>query len=109
MFAGMILFNVLLPQMLWFKAVRRNVPALCVVSVGILIGMWFERILILWNTLGHDHLPTMWRNFQPTGWDWAILAGSIGAFVVMFLLFVRLVPVVSMFEMRELALEERGT
>ena len=107
-FALMILFNVIAPQMLWLRRVRRALPLLCAISVGILIGMGFERILILWNTLGHDHLPTLWRTFQPTLWDWTVLAGSLGTFVVMFLLFVRLLPVISMFEMRQLVLAERS-
>ena len=108
-YALMILFNVLAPQVLWLQRARRSIPTLCVVSVGVLIGMWFERILIIWNTLGHDHLPTLWRTFTPTVWDWTVLAGSIGAFVVMFLLFVRIIPAVSIFEVRELAIEERAS
>ena len=107
LYALMILGNVLAPQVLWFKRARASLPLLAAVSVGVLIGMWFERILIIWNTLGHGYLPTLWRRFWPTGWDYAVLAGSLGLFVVMFLLFVRLLPTASMFEVRELAMEAR--
>jgi molybdopterin-containing oxidoreductase family membrane subunit len=68
--------------------------------------MWIERILIIWNTLSHDYMPSLWRLFQPTIWDWSFLIGPMGLFVFMFLIFVRLVPSVSMFETRQLAHEE---
>jgi molybdopterin-containing oxidoreductase family membrane subunit len=108
LYAAMLLGNVLLPQVLWFKRARVNMAILIVVSLGVLIGMWLERILIIWNTLGHGYLPTLWRGFWPTGWDWAVMFGSLGFFAVLFLLFVRLLPSISMFETRELALEEAG-
>ena len=109
LYALMMLGNVVAPQVLWSKRARASLPILVTVSVGVLIGMWFERILIIWNTLGHGYLPTLWRRFWPTGWDYTVLAGSVGLFVVMFLLFVRLLPTASMFEVRELAMEERGS
>jgi molybdopterin-containing oxidoreductase family membrane subunit len=108
LYALMMLGNVALPQILWFKRARASLPVLIVVSIGVLIGMWFERILIIWNTLGHGYLPTLWRSFWPTFWDYAVMAGSVGAFVFMFLIFVRIIPSVSMFETRELAMQERG-
>ena len=99
----MLLGNCAMPQLLWLRRVRASLPALAMLSAGVLVGMWFERILIIWNTLGHDHLPTLWRGFFPTALDWLTLFGSIGAFACLFLVFVRVVPAVSMFEMRELA------
>jgi molybdopterin-containing oxidoreductase family membrane subunit len=107
LYAIMMLGNVFLPQILWFKRARASIPTLVVVSIGVLIGMWFERILIIWNTLGHGYLPTLWRTFWPTFWDYAVMAGSVGFFVFMFLIFVRVIPSVSMFETRELAMQER--
>ena len=107
-YALMLLGNCLLPQLLWLKRVRANLPALAIISAGILVGMWFERILIIFNTLGHGYLPTMWRAFWPTPVDWMILFGTLGVFTTLFLVFVRLIPSVSMFEMRELAIDERG-
>ncbi len=104
----MILGNVLLPQVLWFKRMRASLPALITVSIGVLVGMWLERILIIWNTLGHGYLPTLWRVFWPTVVDWGVMAGSVGLFITLFLLFVRVIPSISMFEVRELALTEGG-
>lgn len=98
--------NCLLPQALWFRRVRRSVPALATISVLILMGMWLERILIIWNTLSHGYMPTMWRLFHPTVSDWVLLIGPLGLFVFMFLCFVRLVPAVSMYEVRRLCRKE---
>jgi Ni/Fe-hydrogenase subunit HybB-like protein len=101
--------NVIAPQAFWFGAVRRNIPAVCVIAVLINIGMWLERILIVWNTLSHDYMPGMWRLFIPTIWDWITTLGSLGLFALMFLVFVRLVPVVSMHEVRKLVAEEAAS
>jgi len=97
---------VLLPQTLWFPAVRRSLPALVVICVAINIGMWLERILIIWNTLSHDYMSSVWRSFHFTFWDWSFLIAPLGLFAFLFLLFVRLVPAVSMFDMRELSHKE---
>jgi len=106
MFWALLLCNVIIPQSFWFAAVRRNVLAVVAISVAINIGMWLERILIIWNTLSHDYLPSVWRLFIPTIWDWLTTFGSLGFFALMFLIFVRLVPVVSMHEVRRLVADE---
>jgi Ni/Fe-hydrogenase subunit HybB-like protein len=106
MFWTMLFCNVLVAQSFWFPAVRRSVVAVFVVAVLVNIGMWLERILIIWNTLSHDYLPSSWRLFLPTVWDWLTTFGSLGLFVLMFLIFVRLIPVVSMHEVKSLVAEE---
>lgn len=103
---ALIACNVLIPQFFWWPAVRRSIAVVCVVGVVINIGMWLERILIVWNTLSHGFLPSMRRSFMPTIWDWSLVAGSLGFFAFMFLLFVRLVPSVSMHETRKLVYDE---
>ena len=103
----MLSFNCVIPQALWWKRLRSNLPVLAMISAFILVGMWFERILIIWNTLGHGYLPTLWHAFWPSIVDWMILFGSLGVFTTAFLLFVRVIPSVSMFEMRALVVEEQ--
>ncbi len=103
---ALLLCNVVIPQAFWLSAVRQNVVAVFIIAVIINIGMWLERILIVWNTLSHDYLPSSWRLFLPTIWDWITTFGSLGLFALMYLVFVRLVPVVSMHEVRKLAVEE---
>jgi molybdopterin-containing oxidoreductase family membrane subunit len=105
LFWALLLCNVAIPQAFWWSAVRRSVVAVFVIAVIINIGMWLERILIIWNTLSHDYMPSAWRLFFPTLWDWMITIGSLGLFALMFLVFVRLIPVVSMHEVRKLVAE----
>jgi Ni/Fe-hydrogenase subunit HybB-like protein len=100
----MLLFcNVLAPQALWWPAIRRSLPALFVVAILINVGMWLERILIIWNTLSHEYQVSLWRVFHPTFWDWSLLIAPLGFFAFLFLVFVRLIPAVSMMDMRKLA------
>jgi Ni/Fe-hydrogenase subunit HybB-like protein len=106
LFWALLLCNVVLPQALWFPRVRRSLPGLLVIAIAINIGMWLERILIVWNTLSHDYMPSLWRTFHFTFWDWSFLIAPLGFFAFLFLIFVRLVPSVSMFDMRELAHRE---
>jgi Ni/Fe-hydrogenase subunit HybB-like protein len=106
-FWGTIFCNVLLIQLLWWPRVRASRTALFLISVGVLIGMWLERFMLIVTTLYQDYLPSSWGMFYPTFWDIAFLAGSIGLFFLLYLLFVRLAPVVSMFELRKL-LHRRG-
>jgi len=100
---GMILGNCLLPQLFWSPALRRSVPVLVLVSLGVLVGMYFERILILCNTLSIGYEPTMWTLYVPTIVDGLILFGTGGLFVLLFLLLSRVIPLVPMYEIRELA------
>ena len=108
MYWALLLCNVVIPQAFWSARVRHSVVAVFVIAVFINIGMWLERILIIWNTLSHDYSPSMWRLFLPTVWDWITTLGSLGLFALMFLVFVRLVPAVSMHEVRKLV-DEEGT
>ena len=107
MYLGAAPLQRVVPQAFWFPTVRRNVVAVFAIAVVINIGMWLERILIVWNTLSHDYLPSMWRLFLPTAWDWITTIGSLGLFALMYLIFVRFIPVVSMHEVRKL-IEEEG-
>jgi molybdopterin-containing oxidoreductase family membrane subunit len=94
--------NVFIPQVLWFHKVRVSPKPLFAVSLIILIGMWLERYMIIISSLNRDYLPSSWSNFIATGWDNSTFYGSIGLFLVLFLLFIRFLPMMSMSEVREL-------
>jgi molybdopterin-containing oxidoreductase family membrane subunit len=102
MYWGLLLCNVAIPQAFWVERVRRNIIAVAVISILINIGMWLERIEIVWNTLSHGYTPSMWRIFIPSVWDWLMLLGSLGFFALLYLILVRLFPMVSMHEVRKL-------
>lgn len=99
---ALILFNVLIPQALWSKKLRRNLPVLFVVSLAINVGMWFERWVIIVMSLHRDFLPSSWASYSPTFYDWSTFIGSFGLFFVLFLLFIRFIPMIAIFEVRDL-------
>jgi molybdopterin-containing oxidoreductase family membrane subunit len=94
--------NVAIPQLLWFRSFRVRPKRLFFVSAVILYGMWLERYMIIITALHRDFLPSSWSNFIATATDNALLFGSIGFFVLMFALFVRFLPMISMYEVRQL-------
>jgi Ni/Fe-hydrogenase subunit HybB-like protein len=102
----LIFCNVLTPQLLWFRKVRRSVGVLFVLSFIIQTGMWMERFVIIITSLHRDFLPSSWGMYFPTRWDIATLLGTIGFFTFCFLLFVRVLPSIAIAEMRELVHEE---
>jgi molybdopterin-containing oxidoreductase family membrane subunit len=105
----LIFCNVLTPQLLWFRAIRRSVPLLFVIAFIVQIGMWMERFVIVITSLQRDFLPSSWGMYYPTRWDFATLSGSIGFFAFCFLLFVRVLPAISIAEMRELVHEQSNS
>jgi molybdopterin-containing oxidoreductase family membrane subunit len=94
--------NVVAPNALWLKAVRRSPIVLFVWSIIVLVGMWLERFVIIVSSLAQDNLPSSWGLFHPTRWDAFTFFGTIGLFTFLFFLFIRLLPMISIFEVRTL-------
>ncbi len=99
---SLIFCNAFAIQILWFKRMRRNPLVLLLVSYIVLVGMWLERYMIITTSLSRDYLPSSWGMFGPTFWDFAVYVGTIGMFFLLFLLFIRLLPMISISEMRTL-------
>lgn len=99
-FWGMILCNALIPQLFWFKKIRRNWVALLLVSLVINFGMWLERYNIVVTPLSKDFLPSSWVAYQPTFIDIGVFAGTIGLFAVGVLLFMRYIPMMAISELK---------
>src|SRR2546423_963475 len=98
----LILCNILLPQMLWSKKVRLNIPLLFVLSIVINIGMWLERYVIIVTSLYRDFLPSSWGAYSATKYDFTMFFGTIGFFLTLMFLFVRFLPAISIFEIRSI-------
>jgi molybdopterin-containing oxidoreductase family membrane subunit len=75
---------------------------LFVSSIVVLVGMWLERYVIIVSSLAQDYLPSSWSLFRATRWDWATFVGTIGLFLFLFFVFIRLLPMISIFEVRTL-------
>lgn len=96
----MVSCNVIIPQLLWIKALRRNVAFVFILSLIINVGMWFERFVIIVTSVHRDFLPSSWAMYKPTLIELATLAGSFGLFFTLFLLFARFVPFIAMGEVK---------
>jgi Ni/Fe-hydrogenase subunit HybB-like protein len=97
--------NIIIPQLLWSKKVRRNVGLLFVLSLVVNTGMWLERFVIIVISLSRDFIPSSWGMYYPTRWDWATYIGTFGLFFTLFFLFIRVLPMISIVEVRSLVQE----
>jgi molybdopterin-containing oxidoreductase family membrane subunit len=104
---GAIVANFVPLQLLWFRSARTNPVLLLLVALSVTIGMWFERYMLLVSTLYRDWLVSSWGEYHPSFWEWSLFAGMLGVFLVPFLLFVRFLPVISSFEIKEALFEEK--
>jgi len=101
----LILCNIIIPQVLWSARVRSSPLALWLVALVVNVGMWLERFVIIVVSLHRDFLPSSWKMYYPTKWDFMTFFGSIGLFLTLLFLFIRFLPLISIFEMRALVKE----
>ncbi len=94
--------NLATPQLMWFRRFRSSVGWLFAVAMVVNVGMWLERFVIVVTSLHRDFLPSSWGFYTPTFWDFATFFGTIGLFLTLFFLFIRVLPAISIFEMRTL-------
>jgi molybdopterin-containing oxidoreductase family membrane subunit len=92
--------NVLVPQFFWSKKVRNTNVLIWVLCICINIGMWFERFVIIATSLARSFLPSAWSYYHPTRYDVGVFVGTIGMFLMFFLLFFRFLPVVAISEVK---------
>ncbi|MEO8270694.1 MAG: NrfD/PsrC family molybdoenzyme membrane anchor subunit, partial [Aureliella sp.] len=104
---GLIVCNCLVPQLLWFPYFRQQTILLFAIAMVINVGMWLERFVIISLSLHRDYLPSDWAMYYPTMWDWLTYLGTFGLFLTLMLLFWRLLPGISMSEVRELVHESK--
>jgi hypothetical protein len=81
---------------------RTSPVRLFLISFVILTGMWLERFVIVVISLTRDFLTSSWGMYYPTRWDWMTFLGTIGMFLMAMFLFVRILPMISIFEIRQL-------
>ncbi|HYE31177.1 MAG TPA: hydrogenase, partial [Methylomirabilota bacterium] len=96
----MIGCNVVVPQLFWFKSMRRNILVVFIASILVNIGMWFERFVIVVISLHRDYLPSSWAYYAPTKIDLLTYLGTFGLFFTMFLLFLRFLPMIAISEVK---------
>jgi molybdopterin-containing oxidoreductase family membrane subunit len=100
MYWSLVACNIVIPQILWAKWARNSVATLFIVSLVVSVGMWLERYIIIVVSLHRDFLPSSWGMYTATFWDWSMYIGTIGMFFALLFLFIRFLPMISIFEMR---------
>ncbi len=98
----LILCNGASIQLLWFQRIRESEFWLFTISLIVSVGMWLERFVIIVTSLNRDFLPSSWATYSPSPFDWTMFIGTIGMFFTMIFLFVRFLPIISIFEVRTL-------
>ncbi|MGH9752072.1 MAG: NrfD/PsrC family molybdoenzyme membrane anchor subunit [Blastocatellia bacterium] len=98
----LILCNVAVPALLWWKKMRDNLAVIFIISMFINVGMWLERFVIIVMSLNRDFTPSAWRMYKPTIFDFTMFFGTIGFFLTLMFLFIRFVPMIPIFEMKTL-------
>ena len=104
---ALIFCNIISIQLLWFQRIRSSLSWLFFISIIVSIGMWLERFIIIPVSLSRDFLPSSWGMYYPTFWDWSTFIGTLGLFTTLLFLFIRLLPMISIFEMRTLLPESK--
>jgi Ni/Fe-hydrogenase subunit HybB-like protein len=100
---ALVLCNIVMPQFLWIRRVRTSTLGLFAIAMVVNVGMWLERFVIVVTSLHRDFLPSSWGMYYPTIWDWMTFIGTIGMFLTLFFLFIRFLPMISIFEMRTMS------
>jgi molybdopterin-containing oxidoreductase family membrane subunit len=96
----MMTCNVVTPQLFWFKKIRTSVVATFIISIFVNIGMWFERFVIVVTSLHRDFLPSSWVMYKPSLVEVGLYVGTLGLFFTLFLLFIRVFPVIAIAEVK---------
>src|ERR1700674_2552558 len=103
----LVAWHTVTPRFLWSRKVRSKVGALFAIAMVVNVGMWLERFVIVVTSLHRDFLPSSWGMYYPTRWDFFTFFGTIGLFLALLFLFIRFLPLISIYEMRTLVEEER--
>jgi len=108
-FWTMISCNAIIPQLFWFKRIRKSMLALFIISLLINLGMWFERYNIIVTSLSKDYLPANWATYHASITEIGIYVGTLGIFVSSLMLFFRYIPMIAIHEVKGVVRLDRKT
>jgi molybdopterin-containing oxidoreductase family membrane subunit len=108
MWYALIICNGLAPNLMWVRRFRTSPMMLFITAQFVNVGMWLERFVIIPTSLSRDFLPSSWGTYHGTRWDWSMYIGSIGLFLFLLFLFIRFLPMISIFEMRTMLPEAQA-
>jgi molybdopterin-containing oxidoreductase family membrane subunit len=100
LFWTMVLVNFVLPVLILGIRRFRTITGCVIASIGIVIGMWLERYLIVVPSLAHKYLPYSWGTYSPRPTEILITVATFAAMVLLYTLFAKFIPIISIWEMR---------
>jgi len=100
-FWAMVLCNLFIPLACLVRLGRRTVGKVLAASLSIIVGMWLERFIIVVPTLSNPRLPFPQTIYVPTWVELGEFAGSLALFALFYLLFTKVFPIISIWEIRE--------
>jgi molybdopterin-containing oxidoreductase family membrane subunit len=97
----MVLTCFVIPFVLLANKRTRTIKGTVIASIAVVIGMWLERFTIIVPTLMHPRMPWDLGVYTPSWVEWSILAGSFALFTMIYMVFTKLFPIVSIWEVQE--------
>ena len=106
-FWGALALMSLAPQLLWLSRLRASAWIVAAIALAVIVGVWLDRFSIMVAGLQKTYLPWGYALYWPSLPEWFLLIGTVGLFSGLLLLFVRHLPVISLFETRHDEHQER--
>jgi Ni/Fe-hydrogenase subunit HybB-like protein len=100
LFWTMVFCNFILPAPILAIKKLRTITGTVIASTGVVIGMWLERFLIIVPSLSHKYLPYSWGSYRPSVTEILITAGTFAAMAMLYMLFAKVVPIISVWELK---------
>ena len=100
-FWGMVLFDLIIPFAILCNRWTRTITGTVLASISVVIGMWLERFTIVVPTLVNPRLPWDRGLYFPTWIEWSLTAAFFATFILLYMIFTKFFPIVSIWEVRE--------
>jgi molybdopterin-containing oxidoreductase family membrane subunit len=100
LFWAMIFCNFLIPVPILAIRKLRTITGCAIASFTVVVGMWLERFLIIVPSLSHKYLTYSWGTYRPTWVEITITAGTFCAMALLYMIFSKVVPIVSVWELK---------
>ena len=94
------IYSFVLPLILMGIRYFRTIMGCVIASVGVCVGMWLERFLIIVPSLGHKYLPYSFGTYRPQPVEIIVAAATFAAMALLYVLFAKVVPIISIWEMK---------
>jgi molybdopterin-containing oxidoreductase family membrane subunit len=99
---AMLLFNIVIPWLtLWNKRIRRSPIALFLITIGINVGMYLERVIIIPGFLQRNSLPFNWGDYNPQWPEVSIALGTLALFILLYTVASKVIPLIPVWEVLE--------